>query len=113
MSSSTLTIQPLHDRVLVRLLEKERADGLVIIRERPDCVDLVGDGPQHSDHRRVGFTGVVVAVGPGKLDEKFKFRATRVKPGEVVTFSAWDDLDGRIPGHCMIREGDIWGYGEA
>jgi co-chaperonin GroES (HSP10) len=111
-----ISIQPIHDRVLIRELPPaQRKDGLIIIREHPDKKDFLSNDTtgEHQDVQRVGAMGVVVAVGPGVWDEKFKFHPTTLRPGEVVVFTAWDDLEGAIPGHVMVREGDIWGRANA
>ena len=105
-------IIPLYDRVLVEVLsEKPRLDGLILVKNDSTVSDAVNDGTvDHADYRRVPLLGRIVAVGPGKHDIKWHFHPTTVKPGEVVIFTSWDDADGLLPGHHMIREGDIWGY---
>lgn len=109
-------LRPLHDRVLVRLFDTHAPEGLIIVRDNPDCVDALNnrtDG-EHGDYRRVGVHGIVVSVGPGIYDRKFRFRPTTLTPGEVITFTAgWDDADGAIPGHVLIREADVWGRANA
>lgn len=109
-------IIPLHDRVLIeRLPGAPRLDGLIVIRENPDCVDAVSattDG-DHADYRRVPILGRVVSVGRGKHDAKFRFHPTVVKPGDVVVFTDWNDWAEAPPGFHMVREGDIWGYPRA
>lgn len=111
-------LQPVDDRVLIRALPAEpNSAGLIVIRENPHLIDFVGDGVngEHNDNRRVGIVGVVVATGPGGWDEKkFKVRKISVKPGDVVMFTAWNDLATLLPrDHYLIREGDIWGMYEA
>lgn len=105
-------VRLLRDRVLVRRIDKPTDSGLVVIREHPEMVDFI-DGDKtgaHNDNRRVGLTGVVVAVGPGVYDEDGDFHRTTVQPGEVVMFTAWNDAADIFPGHNLIREGDIWGW---
>lgn len=105
-------MQPLHDRVLVRRLPDDPHPlGLVLVKDAPDQVDVVHDlTDKHSDYRRVQLKGEILAVGPGKYDEKFRFHPTHVKPGEVIFFSNWNDWDDAPKGLYMIREADIWGY---
>jgi co-chaperonin GroES (HSP10) len=115
MPPEQLPFEPTLDRVLVRRIAEPRKDGLVLIRENPDCVDVVSnqtDGA-HGDYRRVPVLGVVVAVGPGRFDKKFKFHPTTVKPGEVVIFTEWNDWAEAPEDLYLIREADIWGRYEA
>lgn len=113
MAAAEIPFQPTLDRVLVRRMNKPREDGLVVVKENPNCVDVVSnqtDG-NHGDYRRVPLLGVVVAVGPGRWDhKKFKFRPTMVKPGEVVIFTEWNDWENAPEDLFLIREGDIWGH---
>lgn len=114
MPAEPIPFQPTLDRVLVRRLkQKTRKHDLVVVRENPDCVDVVSnqaDG-SHGDYRRVGIVGVIVAVGPGKFDEEnWKFYPTTVKPGEVVMFTEWNDWADAPEDLYLIREADIWGY---
>jgi co-chaperonin GroES (HSP10) len=109
---------PIDDRVLIRALPVNlNPSSLIVIRENEHLVDFVGDGSngEHNDNRRVGIVGVVVATGPGGWDEKkFKVQKMSVKPGDVVMFTAWNDLATLLPSdHYLIREGDIWGMYEA
>lgn len=106
--------RPLHDRVLVRVIGKAfttaelrpRANSRVIlIRSEGNLVDGV-----EGDYRRMPLLGEILAVGPGKYDEKDRFQATTVKPGEVVVFTDWNDWEDAPAGVHMIREGDVWGY---
>jgi co-chaperonin GroES (HSP10) len=123
--NAEVPIVPIHDRVLVRRMPVDdlvrvkditdgvaaNAKGLVITTPEPECMDVAHDlTGDHADYRRVPIRGTIVAVGPGKLDHKFKFRPTTVKPGQVIRFSHWNDLAGAIdPELCMITEGDIMG----
>ncbi|HUD64704.1 MAG TPA: hypothetical protein VMQ17_09005 [Candidatus Sulfotelmatobacter sp.] len=114
MPREQIPFQPALDRVLVRRMEKSDDNGLVVIRENPHLVDVVSnqtDG-NHGDYRRVPVLGIVVAVGPGKYNQKFKFKPTTVKPGEVVIFTEWNDWADAPEGLYLIREADIWGHYE-
>ena len=90
--------------------------GLIVIREHPDCVDVVSnqsDGA-HGDYRRVGINGEVIKVGPGKRDAKGRLKPTIVKPGDKVRYTAWNDGDDFLPpGYRLIQEADIWGWLDA
>jgi len=90
-----MKIRPLHDRVLVkRLAEEEMSAGGIII---PDTA------------KEKPAEGLVVAVGPGKLDEDGEPIAPAVKKGDKVLFSKYAgtevDLDGSE--HLIIREDDV------
>jgi co-chaperonin GroES (HSP10) len=105
--------KPLRDGVLVCLLpSRPHPLGLIIQREHPAFHDVVSkqtDGT-HGDYRHVSAEGIVVSVGPGKLNKTGKsFIPTTLKPGDNITFTAgWDDLEGAIPGHVLIQEADVW-----
>ena len=109
-------LRPIHDRVLVRVLPEEpRLDGLVLVRDDPQSIDAVNEGTgDHSDYRRVPLMGEIIAVGPGRWHRpehgKEFFKATIVKPGELVIFTNWNDWEAAPEGFAMITEGDIWGY---
>ena len=69
-----MKLRPLHDRVIVRRLEQETktASGIVIpdnAAEKPD-------------------QGEVLAVGPGKRNDKGDFIALNVKPSATASCSA-------------------------
>ncbi len=90
-----MKIRPLHDRVLVkRLAEEEMSAGGIII---PDTA------------KEKPAEGLVVAVGPGKLDDDGEAIAPAVKKGDKVLFSKYAgtevDLDGGE--HLIIREDDV------
>ncbi len=78
-----MNIRPLHDRVIVKRLDKERktASGIVIpenAAEKPD-------------------QGEVLAVGPGKRDDNGKLIALDLKVGDRVLFGKYcgPDRQGR------------------
>ncbi|CAM3843384.1 co-chaperone GroES [Nocardiopsis rhodophaea] len=76
MSTATKTVlKPLEDRVVVKTLEAEQttASGLVI-------PDTAKEKPQE---------GEVLAVGPGRLDEKGNRVALDVNVGDVVLYSKY------------------------
>lgn len=70
-----MTIQPLHDKVVVqRTDETEETRGGIIIP------DTAKEKPQR---------GKVIAVGKGKLLEGGKRRPIAVQPGNQILFSKW------------------------
>ena len=90
-----MNVKPLNDRVLIKRVEAEEktAGGLFI-------PDTAKDKPQE---------GVVVAVGPGKL-EKGERHALSVKEGERVLFSKYGGTEVKVNGeeHILLREEDIY-----
>ncbi len=95
-----MKIQPLNDRVLVlRTEEDEKTGGGIIIP------DTAKEKPQE---------GKVIAVGPGKVDEKGKRVSLDVKKGDRVLFSKYGGNDINIGGveHLILREDDILGIVE-
>jgi len=107
--------RPLRDGVLVRLLPaRPHPLGIIVQRQNPHLVDVVAnqtDG-NHGDYRHVSAEGVIVSVGPGVWGKK-TFKPTTLKPGQEITFTAgWDDLEGQIPGHVLVREADVWWINE-
>jgi chaperonin GroES len=91
----TITVTPLHDRVLVRRLEeKETPKGGIIIP------DTAKEKPQE---------GEVIAVGAGKLDEKGGRIPLDVKSGDRVLFSKYTGNDIKIDDqeYLILREEEI------
>jgi hypothetical protein len=95
---------PLKDRVFVKYLddlEYLESTLIALVRQDQTLKHQVGVDPRGDpgDYRRVFRQAKVVAVGP-KVDPT-------VRPNTVVYCSAWDDADGKFPGHAMIRQSDI------
>ncbi len=92
-----MTIRPLHDRILVKRLEKEQktAGGIII-------PDTAKEKPQEAK---------VVAVGSGKRLDSGEIRALEVKAGDVVLFSKYAGTEVKIDGeeHLILREDDLIG----
>ena len=78
------TIKPLEDRVLVQIVEAESttASGLVI-------PDSAAEKPQEA---------VVIAVGPGRLDDNGNRVAVDVKEGDTVIFSKYGGTELKYGG---------------
>lgn len=84
--------KPLNDKILVRRIPDARESGILYL---PDIT-------KQPSHR-----GIVIATGPGKLDEDNERQPVDVKPGDVVRFSLndWESFDLE---HVIIMEGDIF-----
>ena len=95
-----MKIKPLHDRVLVlRIEEEEKTAGGIVIP------DTAKEKPQE---------GKVIAVGPGKLNEKGERVALQVKKNDRVLFGKYSGNEIQIDGveHLIMREDDIMGVFE-
>lgn len=92
-----MKIRPLNDRVLVkRLEEEEKTKGGIII---PDSA------------KEKPAEGEVVAVGPGRLDDKGKRVPVELKVKDRVLFSKYGGTDVKLDGqdYLIMREDDILG----
>ena len=92
-----MNFRPLHDRVLVRLLDaEEKTSGGIII---PDSAK---EKPQE---------GEVVAVGPGACDDSGKVNPMDVKAGDRVLFGKWSGTVVKIDDEELhiMKESDIFG----
>jgi chaperonin GroES len=92
-----MKIRPLKDRVLVvRIEEKEKTTGGIIIP------DTAREKPQE---------GEVIAIGPGKWDEKGKIIPLEVKKGDRVLFGKYAGNEIKVDGveHLIMSEDDILG----
>ena len=80
----SVNLKPLEDRIVVQALEAEQttASGLVI-------PDTAKEKPQE---------GKVVAVGPGRFDDKGARIALDVKVGDVVIFSKYGGTEVKYAG---------------
>ncbi|EDZ43555.1 MAG TPA: co-chaperone GroES [Rhodobacteraceae bacterium] len=88
---------PLHDRVLVRLIESdEKTSGGLIIP------DTAKEKPQE---------GEVVSVGAGAKDEAGARIAMDVKAGDKILFGKWSGTEIKIDGEelMIMKESDILG----
>jgi chaperonin GroES len=91
-----MKLRPLHDRVIVKRLEQETktASGIVIpdnAAEKPD-------------------QGEVLAVGPGKRNEKGDFIVPNVKTGDRVLFGKYSGQTVKVDGDelLVMREEDLF-----
>jgi chaperonin GroES len=90
-----MKIRPLHDRVVVRRLEQERASpgGIVI-------PDSVAEKP---------VQGAVVAVGKGKILENGKVQPCDVRIGDRILFGKYSGAEVKVEGEELVvmREEDV------
>ncbi len=92
-----MKIRPLNDRVLVlRIEEEKKTSGGIVI---PDTA------------KEKQMEGKVVAVGPGKVDDKGKRIPMEVKKNDRVLFGKYAGNEIEIDGveHLIMREDDILG----
>ena len=91
-----MNLRPLHDRVIVKRLENETktASGIVI----PDSATEKPD------------QGEVVAVGPGKRDDKGALIALNVKVGDRVLFGKYSGQTVKVGGYVLLvmKEDDLF-----
>ena len=96
-----MSLRPLHDRLIVKRSEPElkTASGIVI-------PDSAGEKPEQGD---------VLAVGPGKRNDKGDFVALNVKPGDRVLFGKYAGQSVKVDGEdlLVIREDDVLAVIEA
>jgi chaperonin GroES len=88
---------PLHDRILVRLVEEaETTRGGIIIP------DTAKDKPQE---------GEVVSVGKGKINEEGKVRHLDVKEGDRILFGKYSGTEIKLDGEefVIMREEEVLG----
>ena len=94
-SAIYMKIRPLHDRLLVRRLEADRASpgGIVIpdsVAEKPD-------------------QGAVVAVGKGKILKSGQVLPCDVKVGDKILFGKYSGTEVKVEGEDLVvmREEDV------
>ena len=88
---------PLHDRVLLRRLERDdKTSGGIII---PDTV------------KEKPVQGEVVSVGTGVRDEHGNLQPLAVKEGDLVLFSKWSGTEVTVDNEVLlvVKESDIMG----
>jgi chaperonin GroES len=90
-----MNVRPLHDRVVLRRIEGEQktASGL-----------FIPDSAQEKQAR-----GAIVAVGPGRTNDKGDIRPLDVNVGNQVLFSKYAGTEIKVDGEELIilREDDI------
>jgi chaperonin GroES len=90
-----LKLRPLHDRVVVKRMEKETtsAGGIVL-------PGSAAEAPQ---------AGEILAVGKGKITDSGDIRAMDVKVGDKVYFSSYAGTTIKVDGEelLIMKEDDI------
>ncbi|MBA2124560.1 co-chaperone GroES [bacterium Unc6] len=90
-----MTIKPLADRIVVKVLEAEdeTKGGLVL-------PDTAKEKPQQ---------GKVVAIGPGRLTDKGEVRPIDVKVGDKVLFSRFSGTEIKVDNEdvLILKEDDV------
>lgn len=90
-----INVKPLADRVLIKPMPKEEVTkgGIVL-------PDTAKEKPQE---------GEVVAVGPGRVDDKGTRVALEVKKGDRVIYAKYAGTEIKIDGdeYIILRESDI------
>jgi chaperonin GroES len=92
-----MKVRPLQDRILVRrVAEEEKTKGGIII---PDSA------------KEKPSEGEVIAVGPGKANDKGVVRALQVKVGDRVLFGKYSGNEIKVEGveHIILREDEVLG----
>ena len=91
-----MNLRPLHDRVIVKRLENETktASGIVIpdnATEKPD-------------------QGEVLAIGPGRINDKGEVKPLNVKVGDRVLFGKYSGQTVKVDGEelLVMKEDDIF-----
>jgi chaperonin GroES len=91
----SINVKPLHDKVIVKLIEAETktAGGIII-------PDTAKQKPQEA---------IVAAVGAGKKTEDGKVIALDVKVGDRVYFAKWGGTEIKVDGedYIILSESDI------
>tara|TARA_Y100000780_G_C13354847_1_gene290467 strand:- start:16 stop:312 length:297 start_codon:yes stop_codon:yes gene_type:complete len=96
-----MKFRPLHDRVLIKVLEgEEKTAGGIIIP------DTAKEKPQE---------GEIVAVGSGTRTEDGKIIPMDVKVGDKVLFGKWSGTEVKIDGveYSIMKEADIMGISKS
>jgi len=91
-----MNIKPLADRVLIEPIsvEEKTKSGIII----PDTID-----------KEKSEQGKIIAVGPGKLNEKGELISMNIKKGDIVLFTKYGPNEIKIDDkeYLIAREEDI------
>ena len=96
-----MKFRPLHDRVLIKVLDsEEKTSGGIIIP------DTAKEKPQE---------GEIVAVGPGAMNDSGKLAPMDVKVGDIVLFGKWSGTEVKIDGkeYSIMKESEIMGISKS
>lgn len=94
-SATKLQMKPLADRVVIKKLEAEdKTSGGIVL---PDSA------------KEKPMQGEILAVGPGKYDEKGNRQPMEVKVGDKVLFAKYSGTEVKIDGveYLILAERDI------
>ena len=95
-----MKFRPLHDRVLIKVLDSEEktAGGIII-------PDTAKEKPSQ---------GEVVSVGPGERDDNGNRVTLDVKKGDKILFGKWSGTEVNVNGEelLIMKESDIMGIVE-
>ncbi len=96
-TNTKLNLRPLADRVVIESVEEEEqtfAGGKLVLPE------TAKEKPQK---------GVILAVGPGRLDDEGKRQAMDVKVGDQVLYAKYAGTEVKIEGRklLILKESDI------
>ena len=97
MSTVSVKVRPLGDRVVVKALERESVtkSGIVL-------PDTAKEKPQE---------GEILAVGPGKVLDNGKRTSPEVQVGQRILFAKYAGTEIKLDGeeYLILRESDIMG----
>ena len=92
-----MNLRPLHDRVVVQLIDPEEktAGGIIV----PDTA------------QEKPMEGKVLAVGPGVRDDNGKLCPLDISVGDRVLFGKWSGTEVTVDGNevMIMKESDIMG----
>ena len=91
-----MNLRPLHDRVIVERLENETKTASDIV-----IPDNAAEKPDQ---------GKVLAVGPGKRNDKGDFVAPNIKTGDLVLFGKYSGQTVKVDGKelLVMKEDDLF-----
>ena len=92
-----MNFRPLHDRVVIKLVDEEtRTRGGIIIPDNAQEKPMEGE---------------IIAVGPGARDEQGKIVPLHVSSGDRVLFGKWSGTEVKIDGvaYLIMKETDVMG----
>lgn len=90
----TRKLKPLGNRIVIKRQEMKTTKGGILLPETAQ------EKPRQ---------GTVVAVGPGKVDEKGKFRSLDVKVGDEILFSSYAGTEYKVDeiDYLILSEEDV------
>lgn len=90
----TQKLKPLGNRIVIKRQELKTSKGGILLPETAQ------EKPRQ---------GVVIAVGPGKVDEKGKLRPLDVKVGDEILFSAYAGTEYKVEqnDYLILSEEDV------